>query len=234
MLTSRNQFPTTRWTLVLAAGADDSRQEALGWLCERYWQPIYAYIRRRGHEPAAAQDLTQGFLVHLIERRSIESADPERGRFRSYLIGALKHFLADRRDYDQALMRGGKLTFLPLAFDEGEQRYLQCPGHLSPEALYERQWAFALLDRVLGAMKEEHESAGKAGQFETLKPFLVADGDYRSTAAALGLSEGALRVSVHRLRRRYRELITAEISETVQDDAGVQQEIRHLIEITSA
>lgn len=234
MLQQDAKFPTTRWTLVLAAGSEDTRREALSWLCERYWYPIYAYIRRRGHAPPAAQDLTQSFLVQFLERRSVESANPHRGRFRSYLLGALKHFLSDRLDYDRAAVRGGRATFLPLTFEPGEERYLASPANLSPEALYERQWALALIDRVLNLLRAEQEAAGRAAVFDRLKGFLTGEEDYRPAAAALGMSEGAVRVAVHRLRRRYRDLLTAEIAETVEDPAGVQQEIRHLIGAVSA
>lgn len=227
------QFPTTRWTLVLSAGEDESRREALDWLCEHYWQPIYAFLRRRGHDSVSAQDLTQGFLVSFLQRRSMEAADPERGRFRSYLLGALKNYLADRHDYDRASMRGGEVELLPLSFQGVEERYLQTPGGLSPESLYERQWALALVERVLNLMRAEQESAGRAAVFDQLKQFLTGDGDYTQAAAALNMSEGTARVTVHRLRRRYRELLTAEIAETVRDPGEIRNEIRHLIEVVS-
>ena len=228
------QFPTTRWTLVLSAGAESSRREALTWLCERYWYPIYAFLRRRGHPPSAAQDLTQGFLTRFLERRSIEGANPQRGRFRSYLLGALKNYLADCQDHANARMRGGGVHFLPLSFASGEERYLQCPKNLSPEALYERQWALALLSRVLDLMRAEQDAAGKAAVFDRLKGFLTTDDDYRQAAAGLGMQEGAVRVTVHRLRRRYRDLLTAEIAETVAGASEVQREIRYLIGVLSA
>lgn len=218
----------------MAAGDEGSRQEALNWLCDRYWYPIYAFLRRHGHAPAAAQDFTQGFLLRFLERRSMEGADPKRGRFRSYVLGALKNYLADCQDHTNALMRGGGLQFLPLSFTTGEERYLQCPENLSPEALYERQWALSLLSRVLDLMRAEQEAAGKAALFDRLKSFLTADADYRQAAAGLGMQEGAVRVTVHRLRRRYRDLLTAEIAETVAEAGEVQREIRYLIGILSA
>lgn len=233
MVTKDAQFPTTRWSVVLAAGGRESGRPALDWLCERYWYPLYAFIRRRGYGPAEAQDLTQAFLVSLLERRSFESADPERGRFRSYLVGALKHFLSDRQDYERAAMRGGGQVIVPMNFGEGEEKYLRTPEHLSPEALYERQWALAMLDRVVGLLRAEHVSAGKGPVFERLKAFLAGDDDYRLAAVALGMQEGAVRVAVHRLRRRYRDLISAEITETVRDGGDVQSEIRHLIEVAA-
>lgn len=223
------QFPTTRWTLVLGAATGELRGEALQWLCEHYWQPIYAYVRRRGHDPSQAQDLTQGFLMQFLEKRSIESAHPDRGRFRSYLLGALKNFLADRHDFQQAAVRGGAATFLPLSFPEGEELYLESPQHLSPDALYERHWALSVIERVLHLMHAEHEAMGKARQFQELQSFLTGDEDYRAAATALGMSDGSVRVAVHRLRRRYRDLLVAEISDTVSSGADVEEEIRHLI-----
>jgi len=218
---------------VLSSGTESSRREALNWLCECYWYPIYAFLRRHGHAPAAAQDLTQSFLVHFLERKSIERADPGRGRFRSYLLGALKNFLADRHDYENARMRGGEFQILPLSFTTSEERYLQCPQNLSPDAIYERQWALSLIGRVLDLMRSEHEAEGKAPLFDRLKGFLTSEADYPEAAAALGMREGAVRVAVHRLRRRYRDLLTAEIAETVAEPGDIQREIRHLIGVLS-
>lgn len=223
------QFPTTRWTLVLGAGTEELRGEAARWLCEQYWQPLYAFLRRRGYEPGQAQDLTQGFLTRFLEKRSIESADPERGRFRSYLLGALKYFLADAQDYQGAAMRGGGVAFVPLGAEGVEERYLETPAHLSPEALYERQWALAVIERVLGLMRAEHEAGGRLEQFEALKGFLTGEADTGEAAEELGMNEGAVRVAVHRLRRRYRDLLVAEIAQTVESEEEVQREIRHLI-----
>jgi RNA polymerase sigma factor (sigma-70 family) len=233
MLAKDARFPTTRWTLVLSSGTENSRREALNWLCERYWYPIYAFLRRHGRSPSAAQDLTQSFLANFLERRSIERADPARGRFRSYLLGALKNFLADYQAHEQARMRGGEFQFLPLSFASGEERYLQCPENLSPEALYERQWALALIGRVLDVMRAEQVAGGRAPLFDRLKGFLTADADYRQAAATLGMQEGTVRVMVHRLRRRYRDLLTAEIVETVAEPGEVQREIRYLIGVLS-
>lgn len=234
MLRKDPQFPTTRWTIVLAAGDERSRKDALDWLCERYWYPLYAFLRRRGHGPSEAQDLTQSFLASFLHRRSIEGADPNRGRFRSYLLGALKNFLADHKDYERAAKRGGGVEFLPLSFAGIEERYLQCPSNLSPELLYERQWALSLIDRVLRLMRSEQEAAGKAAVFDRLKLFMTGDGDYRAASDSLGINEGAARVTVHRLRRRYRELLKAEIAETVSEPSEVESEIRRLIEVISA
>ena len=229
MLKKGDQFPDTRWSLVLGASSASGRHEALRWLCEHYWYPLYAYIRRRGYPVATAQDLTQGFLAHFLEHRAIESADPARGRFRSYILGALRHYLLDHHDFENAVKRGGAALHVPIEFEESELRYLQSPPHLSPEALYERQWAVSLIERVVGLMSAEHASQGKSAQFDALKPFLAGEGDYRTAALSLGVSEGAVRVSVHRLRRRYRDLLTAEIEQTVAPDTDIDQELRHLL-----
>ena len=234
MSTRNARFPTTRWTLILASGDESTRREALDWLCERYWYPIYAFLRRHGHDPAAAQDLTQSFLTTFLQRRSMEDADPERGRFRSYVLGALKNFLSDRRDYDAVVRRGGGIDFLSLSMASFEELYRQSPAGISPEMLYEQQWALTLIDRVLDLLRAEQEAAGKAETFQHLKNFISGEGDYRQASAALGIQEGAARVAVHRLRRRYRELLTAEISETLSDPANVQDEIRYLIGLLSA
>lgn len=218
---------------MLSAGDDRGRREALDWLCDRYWYPVYAYIRRRKHAPAEAQDLTQGFLASFLQRRSIEGADPERGRFRSYLLGALKHFLSDCRDYATAERRGGGVEPLPLSWETVEERYLQSPAGLSPELLYERQWALGLIERAMQLLRAEHAAAGKDAAFDQMKPFITGEGDYRQAAAALGVNEGAARVAVHRMRRRYRELLTAEIAETVSDPAAIPDEIRYLIEVVA-
>ncbi|HBY64188.1 MAG TPA: RNA polymerase subunit sigma-24 [Solibacterales bacterium] len=220
--------------MVLSVASRSSRKDALNWLCERYWYPLYAFIRRRGYPPDSAQDLTQGFLTNLLERSSFEAADPSRGRFRAYLIGALKHYLADRTEYETAAKRGGGEPLLPLPFEEGEEHYLQCPAHLTPEALYDRQWALSLIDRVLDLLHAEHAAAGKESQFGILKPFLAGEGDFRAAASALAMKENAVRVAVHRLRRRYRDLLSAEITETVDSPDVVQQEIRYLIHVISA
>ncbi len=227
-------FPTTRWTLVLSAGEERIRREAQEWLCERYWSPIYAFVRRRGYDPAQAQDLTQSFLAGFLQRRSLEGADPSLGRFRSYILGALKNYLSDCRDYQGAAKRGGAVEFLSLSSESIEERYLQCSAELSPELLYERQWALSLLDRVLNLLRAEQDAAGKAEVFDGLKAFMTGEGDYRQAAASLGMTEGAARVAVHRLRRRYRELLTAEVAETLNDPSEVAEEIRHLIRAVSA
>jgi RNA polymerase sigma-70 factor (ECF subfamily) len=223
-------FATTRWSLIAAArpGAPDAR-EALAALCQVYWGPLYAYVRRRGHSHEQAQDLTQDFFADLLARDSLESVDPARGRFRSFLLAACRHFLSNQHDREQALKRGGGRQGLSLDFADAERRYAAEPAHgQKPERLFERRWALALLDQVLGRLREEYAGAGKGELFERLNGSIVGAGDAHAQAAAeLGMSEGAVRVAVHRLRGRYRELLREEIARTV-DDADVDDEVRAL------
>ncbi len=211
------RFATTRWSLVLAAGgaasAAQPARQALSVLCQSYWYPLYAYVRRRGHPPEEAQDLTQSFFVNLLERHTLESADPHRGRFRSFLLTALKHFLANEWERASARKRGGGRAILPLDadFHSAELRYVREPADtFTPERLYERRWAITLLDGVLADLKSQHESGERAKLFQHLKPYLTGDAHappHAQTAAELGMTEGAVQAAVHRLRRKYRELL---------------------------
>jgi len=234
------RFATTRWSVVLAAGgersatADNPACQALAVLCQTYWYPLYAYVRRRGHPPDEAQDLTQSFFVNLLERHTLGSADPGRGRFRSFLLTALKHFLANEWERASAQKRGGGRAVLPLAadFDSAELRYGREPADtLTPERLYERRWAIALLDAVLADLQAQHVSSERAKLFEHLKPYLTGDAHappHAQTAAELGMTEGAVQAAVHRLRRKYRELLRAHIEQTVESSEQVEDEIREL------
>jgi RNA polymerase sigma-70 factor (ECF subfamily) len=226
-------FDSTRWSIVLAAARDPSERAraALSDLCETYWYPVYAYVRRRGHAPDEAEDLTQAFFAKLLEKRYVRDADPERGRFRSFLLAAVKHFLSNERDRVEALKRGGGRPLVSLDLETAEGRYRVEPSHdVTPERVYERRWALTLLDRTLARLRAEYERAGQAPRFERLKGYLTgeASGGYAEAMAALGLSEGAVKVAVHRLRRRYRELLRAEIAETVEDASAVEGELRAL------
>ncbi len=231
----RRRFPTTQWNLVLIAGNGFSveSREALADLCRIYWYPLYAYVRRQGYLPDEAQDLTQGFFTRLLEKQYLRDYQRERGRFRSFLLASLKHFLANQRDWDRAQKRGGGVS--PLPFEEllqsGEQRYnLEPQTHLTPERIFEKQWATTILDRVLSRLREQTE------QFELLKPYLIGDEDripYRQLAVDLSTTEGALKVSMHRLRRRFREVLREEISHTVSDPSEVQEEIRYLMSVVA-
>ena len=229
-----DSFHTTRWSVVLAAGqsAEPAAGAALATLCQSYWFPLYAYIRRRSATIDEAQDLTQEFFVRLLEKDTLAVAAPDRGRFRAFLLTALKHFLANQADKAHAQKRGGGRSPLSLDFDAGESRYHREPSHaLTAETLFERQWTLTLLDRVMSALEAELSAAGRLPQFEVLREFIVrgsGDASYIQAAEALGINEPAARTAAHRLRRRYRELLRAEIAETVADESEIDAEIRRL------
>ena len=228
------RFATTRWSQVVAAGAlqtPDSR-EALARLCELYWYPLYGYVRRWGYDADQAQDLTQEFFARLLEKHYLRDADPTRGRFRSFLLASLKHFLSNERDRASAVKRGGRATVLPLEFENAEGRYSREPPDTeTPETVYERRWALTLLERTLGRLRAEFDAAGKSALFARLEGHLTGEQDalpYGALGAALEMSEGAVKVAVHRLRRRFGALLREEIAETVADPAHVDDEIREL------
>src|ERR1700747_2601897 len=226
------QFPTTRWTLVVDAG-DPHRKEAraaLVDLCENYWYPLYAYLRRRGYQADEAQDLTQEFFIRVLEGRYLDRADPEKGRFRSFILTSLKFFVADEGDRHRAQKRGGG-TVLPLEFRSGEDRYQREPAHdETPERIFERRWALSVLERVLERLRNEFVGHGRPEHFERLKVFLLGQSDtpYAALAHEMGTSEGALKVAIHRLRKRYRDLFRQEIADTVADPAEGESELRYL------
>ena len=226
------EFPTTRWTLVVAAG-DPHRKEAhsaLVSLCENYWYPLYAYLRRRGHPADEAQDLTQEFFLRVLEGHYLDRADPEKGRFRAFILTSLKFFVSDEEDRGRAQKRGGG-TVVPLEFSSGEERYQREPAHdETPERIFERHWALSVLDRVVARLRSEFVQHGRPEHFERLKVFLLAQSDasYAVLAREMNTSEGALKVAIHRLRKRYRELFRQEIADTVADPAEVESEIRYL------
>jgi RNA polymerase sigma-70 factor (ECF subfamily) len=226
-------FQTTRWSLVAAAKdrASLPARQALGELYQIYWYPLYAYIRRHGHNHEAAQDLTQEFFSQLMEREGLASVDEKRGRFRSFLLVACRNFLANEHDRATAQKRGGGRTTLPLGFEDADGRYQREPAHtLTPEKLFERRWALALLDAVLARLRAEYAAGGKLLLFETLKVNLTGEfgSPYAELAARLSMTEGAVKVAVHRMRGRYRDLLRDEICQTLNDPAGVEEEIRAL------
>jgi RNA polymerase sigma-70 factor (ECF subfamily) len=229
------RFETTRWSMILAAGkaGDDGAREALARLCETYWYPLYAHARRKGNPPEVAEDLTQGFFAELLEKGWVGAADPQRGRFRTFLLTAFRRHLSRARDRDGAKKRGGDRRRLSLDFEDGERRYSLEPVHdLTAERVFDRRWALTLLDRVLGLLRERMEECGRERQFAALRPFLPGGGEgrpYAEIAGELGLTEGAVKVAVHRLRARYRDLLRAEIGETVEDPGRVDDEIRDLM-----
>lgn len=234
------RFLTTRWSVVLAAGgepcaaAGTAAREALAVLCQTYWYPLYAYVRRRGHDAEEARDLTQSFFVRLLEKNTLGAADPERGRFRAFLLTSLKNFLVSEWDRTSAKKRGGGRVVLPLAadFDSAERLYgREPPDTLTPERLYERRWALTLLDAVLLDLQNQYTAGGRAKLFEHLKPYLTGDAHappQSQSASALGITEGAAQVAIHRLRKRYRELLRSHIEQTVESPEQVEDEIRDL------
>jgi RNA polymerase sigma factor (sigma-70 family) len=227
-------FATTHWSLVLAAGrgASADAHAALAALCQTYWYALYVYVRRRGHQPDDAQDLTQEFFARLLEKHYLQSADPERGRFRSFLLTAFKRFLSKQRDRERAKRRGGGMKLLALDFEAGESRYsLELAHEVTAEKIYEQRWALTLLDRVFARLRDEFDQAGKQKEFNCWKVYLTGEAgtpSYRDLATELEMTEGAIKVAVHRLRRRYRDLVREEIAQTVAGPADVDEELRHL------
>ena len=227
-------FATTRWTVVLAAGHRSSPQAdvALEELCRTYWYPLYAYVRRHGQSREDAQDLTQAFFARLLEKNYLEGISSETGKFRAFLLVALKRFLANEWDRAHRQKRGGGAIPLSLDWQEADTRYQINPADtLSPDKLYDRAWALTMLERVITRLRDESRAAGKAKLFEQLKTFLMAgksDIPCAQAAAALELTEGAVRVAIHRLRRRYRELLREEIAQTLSDPAQADEEMQAL------
>lgn len=216
-----------------AAQATSQSREALESLCRAYWQPVYAYLRRKGYDTHQAQDLTQGFFARFLEKNYLENIAPEKGKFRSYLLGALKHFVSNERDRVQAKKRGGGRRIIPLDVALGESRYgFQPRDELTPERLFEKCWALTLLDQVLTRLESEFVKAGKAKIFRRLLVFLTGENAasyYRAIAGELKMTEGAVKVTVHRMRRRYRQILEEEVAGTVAGSDEVGGEIRYLL-----
>ena len=233
------RFVTTRWTLVNAAGhGAESDGDALAELCQAYWPPLYAYLRRHGHDREEAQDLTQGFFARLLERRDIRMADPVRGRFRSFLLTALKRYVINEHERETSLKRGGRTTRLSLDFDAVERAEAVAPRTDDrPDRLFDRRWAGISLDRALQRLRGEYHQSGKGAVADALLPYLTDAGDlpsYDTVAAGLGLTEGAVKVAVHRLRQRFGAVLRLEIAETILDPGDVDDEVRELIRAVSA
>lgn len=229
------KFSTTRWSLILAAsqGSTPEAHEALSSLCALYWYPLYAFTRHQGYSPEDAQDRVQGFFTRLLEKNDLAAVDRQRGRFRSWLLAALKHYLVNEWDREHAQKRGGGQTLISIDGATAEGRYsLELSHDLSPEKLYERRWALTLLEHVLATLAAECARLGKQVLFETLRGTLaggVEQGAYPQLARELGMTPGAVKVAAHRLRGRYRELLRLEISQTVQHPEEVDDEIRLLL-----
>jgi|SRR6185503_10254096 len=227
-------FVTTRWTVVLSAGRKSSPQSdrALGELCQIYWYPLYAYIRRQGHSKEDAEDLVQAFFARFLEKNYLEGLSAERGKFRAFLLASLKHFLANEWDKSQRQKRGGGAQHLSLDWQSADERYhLDPPDAASPDRAFDREWALALLERVITRLRDESAAAGKSALFARAKGCLMVGESaipYAQAAKELQMDEGAVRVAVHRFRKRYRELLREEIAQTLSDPAQVAEELRSL------
>jgi RNA polymerase sigma factor (sigma-70 family) len=230
-------FPATRWTVVLAAGGTPSAEStvALERLCQSYWYPLYAYVRRRGHSPPDAEDLTQEFFARLLEHNWIARADRHKGRFRSFLLMAMKRFLAKEWDKVKTIKRGGQVRLVSLQLDTAESRYTREPADTcTPEQVFEKQWALALLESVLNRVRKDYAQEGKGTLFQSLEPCLIGSREtqpYSALAAELGMTEGAVKMAVCRLRERYRACLKEEIAHTVASTAEVDEELRHLFRV---
>jgi len=233
------RFVTTHWSVVLAAGHSSvpGAHKALESLCRAYWYPLYAYIRRQGSSPHDAEDLTQGFFAWLLESKDLRLADPERGRFRSFLLCRLKHFLSDERKKAQAQKRGGGVPVISLDVVLAEKWYsLEPANELTPEVSFDRLWALTIMEQTVARLREEYVAAGRAELFEELKHFQPGQEtgrSYAETASRLGLSEGAVKSAIYRLRQRHRDLLREQVAQTVGTPAEVDGELRYLISIMS-
>ncbi|MCP4263885.1 MAG: sigma-70 family RNA polymerase sigma factor [Planctomycetes bacterium] len=234
----QRQFATTHWSLVGAAKPDEASQtrarEALEELCRAYWYPLYAFVRSRGYSAVDAQDLTQAFFARIIETGGFVSADRERGRFRSYLLGAMKHFLANEWHRGQTQKRGGQVRLIEWDALDPEGRYAGASEQSdSPEHLFDREWALETIAGALQELRAEMSNAGKSEQFDALKGSLTGEDELprEEIAARLDMSEGAVKVAVHRLRRRYSKLLRAAIAETVSNEADLDDEMRYLVAV---
>lgn len=227
-------FLTTRWSLVVAARDAEApgSDAALEHLCRSYWYPLYVYVRRQGHSPEDAQDLTQEFFARLLQKQWMHAAEPSRGRFRSFLLVALKRFLFNEWDRSRTLKRGGAVQHVPLDAGDAEERFLKEPSvTATPERQFERRWALTLLDRAMATLKDEYAKDARQVEFDTLKDYLSAPRGsipYADISAALGVPPGTARAAVHHLRRRFGELFRAEVADTVSDPGDVQEEVRYL------
>jgi len=230
-------FHTTHWTVVLAAREKNGSvaREALACLCSTYWYPLYAFIRRQGSSPHEAEDLTQGFFFHFLERHALGSVQPAAGKFRSFLLACLKNFLANERERAHAQRRGGGRAPFSLDSADAETRYsLEPADQRTPEVVFERRWAFAVLERTMTVLRYEYVTAGKSALFEAFQSFLPGghgDTSRADLAAKRGVSVGAIDVAIHRLRQRFGVLLRQQVALTVSSDAEVEEEIRYLISV---
>ena len=228
-------FATTRWSVVLAARHEETRasKQAMETLCQAYWYPLYAYVRRDGHSPHDAQDLTQEFFARLLEKDWLQAAGPEHGRFRTFLLVAMKRFLINEWHKNAALKRGGHITHVPLDAEDAERRFASEP-ELAPDAIFERRWAMTLLDQTLTKLEAEFACEGKADHFQSMKHCLTMDRDrisYAALTAKIDSNEGAARVAVHRLRKRFRALFRENIAATLAEGENVETEMQHVVTV---
>lgn len=226
-------FPLTEWSLVLEARQVHSHRSAaaLERLCRAYWPAIYAFLRQHGFSPTDAQDATQEFILCLLRRQSLSTVDPAKGRFRSFLLGALKHFLSDAQRKLHAEKRIDRHVVFSLDDPDVEKRFPELASDLTPEKSFDRRWAWTVLDQALRRLRKDYDAAGRLAHFESLKPFLTGDagdGAYEGVAAQLGMKSGAVAVAVHRLRSRFRKLVRAQVAQTVSNPADVDDELRNL------
>lgn len=230
------RFQTTQWSLVLAAGTrgTSTAEEALARLCSIYWYPVFAFIRRRGHDTDDAQELTQSFFTRLVEKNDVGMADRARGRFRTFLLTSCEHFLANQRDRDRRIKRGGGVIHIPIEMVAAEERYeRQCGHDETPERVYQREWTLTLLDSVLKTLRAEYEAAGNARVFERLAGFLTYDesaGTYVDAGRDLDMTPAAVKVATYRLRNRFRDALRESVADTVASAADVDDEIRYLLQ----
>jgi RNA polymerase sigma factor (sigma-70 family) len=234
-------FSTTRWTLVMRARGDaPESRAALGELCDAYWTPVFRFLRREGRDEDQARELTQEFFSRLLSRGGVDRVDPNLGRFRSYLLGAVKHFLSDVRRSERRQKRGGDFVVesIDASSDTGTSPGMQIPDPAAAisDTYFDHQWALAVMDRALGTVQSDFEAAGKEIQFETLKPWLIGDTENLSqteAAAHLDMTTGAVKVSIHRMRKNFRDAVQSEIAQTVNSPAEIAEELRYLIEVLS-
>ncbi len=238
--TSGRVFATTHWTVVLAARGDGPEARlALGQLCEAYWTPVYRFLKTEGRDDETARELTQDFFARVLAGRGFELADPRQGRFRSFLLGAVKHFLSDRRAFDQAEKRGGgripESIEDQLGTEGGTGAGIQIPDRQAnvPDAYFDRQWAIHLIERSFAVLSRELSEEGKSHHFSILKPWLIGEaaGSQTDAARQMGMSEGAVKVAIHRLRKRFRAIVRGEIAQTVPSSLEVDTELRYLVEV---
>jgi len=232
------EFATTQWSVVLAArdGSDTEARAALESLCNAYWYPLYAYARGHGHDPESARDLTQAFFAELLEKDLLQAIDQSKGRFRSFLLASLKNFLSHERDKAQALKRGGGTQTVSMDADDAEGRFKNEPVEaLTPDQIFERRWGLTVMERAMGRLETEtNSSAERPDQFERLKPYLTGSEPhipYKDVSTEMGISEGAVKTAVHRMRQSYGRILRQEIADTISNPGELDDELRHLLTV---